>query len=248
MFFGYITRKLRYLISPRHIQRESGDEAAKTSDKNAVKITKKLQENLKSLKTALGDAQDLKIQPFRFGPDNGLTGAIIFIEGLVDNSILTDAILRPLKSWHIGNDQLLAKTDLLDVLEQEVLCAAWVKFVQLVPELATGWLSGDTVLLVNGCAGGLVINTKGWEKRTISEPQSESVVRGPREGFTEDLRINMSLIRRKIRNGQLKVEQLTVGRKTQTGVCEPDTNHALRCIYHHGIWAVGLYRAYFVST
>ncbi|HWQ75005.1 MAG TPA: spore germination protein [Syntrophomonas sp.] len=219
MFFGYIMRKLHYLINSRHNQRGSDDEVVETSAENKVKINKKLPENLKSLKAALGDAQDLKVHLFRFGSDNGLSGAIIFIDGLISDSILTDAILRPLKNWRMEDNRLPVKTNLLDVLEQEVLCASCIKNAVSVPELAAGCLSGDTILLVDGCAGGLVINSKGWEKRAVSEPQSESVVRGPREGFTENLRTNTSLIRRKIRNGQLKVEQMTVGRKTQTGVC-----------------------------
>ncbi|MEM5770941.1 MAG: spore germination protein, partial [Bacillota bacterium] len=160
------------------------------------------------------------MHPFRFGSDNSMAGALVFIDGMVDKSTLTNAILRPLRTWRIKDDQLLSKTeDLLDALAQEVLCAIDVENAQSVSELATGCLSGDTILLVDGCSDGLVISTKGWEKRTVSEPQTETVVRGPREGFTENLRTNTSLIRRKIRNGQLHVEQMTVGRKTQTGIC-----------------------------
>lgn len=219
MFFGYIVRKLRYMVSSKHNQPESGDEAAETSNENMVEIYIKLQENLKRLKAILGEAQDLKVHSFRFGPDNSLPGALIFIDGMVSDPTLTDAILRPLKNWRMADGRLPAGSDLLDVLEQEVLCAAYAKIVQSVPELATGCLSGDTVLLVDGCAGGIVLGSKGWEKRAVSEPQSEAVVRGPREGFIENLRTNTSLIRRKIRNGKLKVEKMTVGRKTQTGVC-----------------------------
>ncbi len=207
------------MVSSKHNQPESGDEAAETSNENMVEIYIKLQENLKRLKAILGEAQDLKVHSFRFGPDNSLPGALIFIDGMVSDPTLTDAILRPLKNWRMADGRLPAGSDLLDVLEQEVLCAAYAKIVQSVPELATGCLSGDTVLLVDGCAGGIVLGSKGWEKRAVSEPQSEAVVRGPREGFIENLRTNTSLIRRKIRNGKLKVEKMTVGRKTQTGVC-----------------------------
>ncbi len=219
MLFEYIMRKLRYMISSRHNQQVSGDEAAKTRAGNTAEIKKSLEENLKALKAALGDAQDLKVHSFRFGADNGLAGALIFIDGLVSDSILTEGILRPLKNWQAGEGRLPAEAGLPDLLAQEVLCASSAKNAVSVSELVTGCLWGDTVLLVDGCAGGLVINSKGWEKRTVSEPQSESVVRGPREGFTENLRTNTSLIRRKIRNGQLKMEQMTVGRKTHTGVC-----------------------------
>lgn len=182
-------------------------------------MNKQLQANLNSLKASLGSGNDLKVHPFRFGPENGLSGALVFIDGLVDNPTLTDAILRPLQNWCIDDGQLPPNIALMDVLEQEVLCAADIESAQSLPELATGCLSGNTILLVDGYAAGLVINTKGWEKRTVTEPQTETVVRGPREGFTENLRTNTSLIRRKIRNGQLRLEQMTIGRKTRTDVC-----------------------------
>lgn len=220
MFFGYLIRKLRYLADSRRIQPKSGGEGGETTkDESPPKVNHTLQENIKTLKAALGDAQDLKVHPFRFGPGNVFSGALVFIDGMVNNVTLTDAVLRPLNSWRTGGGRLPEKATLLEVLEQEALCAAGVQIVRSIPEFATGCLSGDTVLLVDGCVGGLVIESKGWDKRSVSEPQSESVVRGPREGFTENLRTNTSLIRRKIRNGKLNVEQMTVGRKTRTNIC-----------------------------
>lgn len=215
MIFGYLKRKWSYLIHSRR----SDETAEAATVKPKVKIDKNLDKNLQELKTLLSDAQDLKIHPLRFGPDNCLSGALIFIDGLVDNPTITNAILRPLKNWPAEDPVPLEEANILELLQQEVLCASDVKKAASMPDLAEGCLSGDTVLLVDGCKGGLVVNSKGWEKRSVTEPQSESVVRGPREGFTENLRTNTSLIRRKIRNGQLKVEQLTVGRKTRTGVC-----------------------------
>lgn len=216
MIFGFILRKLRYLNDSRHFQRDEAPESGKESPRE---IKKQLRENLKSLKIMMGDSDDLKVHPLRFGPDGALAGALVFIDGLVDQPVLTDAILRPVMSWQPEDDRLPAGRELLEALEQEVLCAGDVGIVQSLPQLVSGCLSGGTALLVDGCAAGLIVNTKGWEKRGISEPQSETVVRGPREGFTEDLRTNTALIRRKIRSGQLRVEHMTVGRKTQTGVC-----------------------------
>lgn len=54
--------------------------------------------------------------------------------------------------------------------------------------------------------------------RGLEEPSSQTVVRGPKEGFTETLRINTSLIRRRIKNTNLWIETLSVGEKTQTDV------------------------------
>ncbi len=219
MLFGYIIRKLRYLLDWGSLQQENGDTAPEESGDNAVKIKKELQENLCELQSALGNAQDVKVHPFRLGRGGSRKGALVFIDGMVDNSTLINAVLRPLQNWCMQGTHLPAGDELLNAVEQEVICATYAEVAQTVPALAIGCLAGNTALLVDGCAGGLVIDSKGWDKRAVSEPQSESVVRGPREGLTESLRTNTALVRRKIKNGQLKIEQMTVGRKTRTSIC-----------------------------
>ena len=74
-------------------------------------------------------------------------------------------------------------------------------------------------LLSEGFDKALIISTKGWDKRSISEPQTESVVRGPREGFTENFRTNTALLRRRIKSPNLRMDHLTIGEKTDTNVC-----------------------------
>ncbi len=219
MFFGFLIRKIRYLSNFRHLQYHEGDGDTKTGGECADEIKEPLQENLSSLKAILGGGSDVKVHPFRFGADSSLAGALVFIDGLVDNSMLTEAILRPVMGWKPGTRPLPAGRELLDALQKEVLCAGDVKTAQSMQELVSGCLAGDTVFLVDGCAAGLVVSTRGWDRRSVSEPQSETVVRGPREGFTENLHTSTALIRRKIRNGQLRVEHMTVGRKTRTSVC-----------------------------
>lgn len=214
--FGYIKRKIKYMVNAGQFRYgENSDGSCELQPE----IKGKLSENLDNLKTVMGSSHDLKIHSFRLGPDNSLSGALVFIDGLVDSYILTEAILRPLMNWHTEDHRLPTGKKLLDAVRQEVLCSGDVKLVQTLPELVSGCLSGNTILLLDGCTAGLDINTKGWEKRSIAEPQSETVVRGPREGFTEDLRTNTALIRRKIRNGKLRVDHIIVGQKTRTDVC-----------------------------
>lgn len=215
MLFGYILRKLRFL---GRSLKNLGNEEDSTQNENSDKLSGSLKKNLKALQATLVHSTDIKVHSLRFGQNNAYSGAFVFIDGLVDNLIITESILRPIKEWHAG-DEAESENNLIDILEKEVFCAATAKNVKTMPELAAGCLGGDTVLLVDGFTSALILDTKGWDKRNITEPQSETVVRGPREGFTEDLRTNTSLIRRKIRNEKLKIELLTVGRKTQTGVC-----------------------------
>lgn len=79
-------------------------------------------------------------------------------------------------------------------------------------------LSGCTVIFVDGDATALNISQQKFEKRAISEPASETVSRGSREGFTEALMINTTLIRRIVKDSSLVFELMTIGRVTKTKV------------------------------
>ena len=73
-------------------------------------------------------------------------------------------------------------------------------------------------MLIDGYNQSIVINTKGWDKRGVEEPVTEAVVRGPREGFTENIRTNTALIRRKIKHPDLTMQSTVLGRRTRTNV------------------------------
>ncbi|MDQ0917407.1 hypothetical protein QFZ78_003667 [Paenibacillus sp. V4I5] len=79
-------------------------------------------------------------------------------------------------------------------------------------------MDGNTAILANGYHEALIAGTTGWDKRAIEEPQTQTVVRGPKESFTEDLRTNTSLLRRKIKSPDLRFISLRIGRYTQTEV------------------------------
>ncbi|GAA3331512.1 hypothetical protein GCM10020331_088390 [Ectobacillus funiculus] len=61
------------------------------------------------------------------------------------------------------------------------------------------FLSGDTAVLIDGMQQALFISLQQWDKRSVEESSTEPVVRGPREGFTENLRTNTTLIRRRLK-------------------------------------------------
>ncbi len=67
-------------------------------------------------------------------------------------------------------------------------------------------LSGDTLLLIDGIDNAYVIATRLWPVRGIGEPQSETTIKGSRDGFTETIRFNTALVRRRIKDTRLKIE------------------------------------------
>lgn len=79
-------------------------------------------------------------------------------------------------------------------------------------------LSGDTAILLEGCRAAILCGTRGGEQRAVSEPSSQLVVRGPKDGFVESVATNISLIRRRIKSAKLRLEVMKIGSETHTHV------------------------------
>lgn len=77
-------------------------------------------------------------------------------------------------------------------------------------------LSGDALLFARESV--LKINVRKYDKRSVAEPPTETVMRGPREGFIEDLKTNLGLIQRRLRTPALGIEKCRVGRVSSTTV------------------------------
>lgn len=178
-----------------------------------------LDTNLNLIKKELNSSSDLIIRRFSFGSSKQDEGAIIFIDGLVDKKQIEWSILRPLM---LMAEQDCAKSKITDPLEYIELSLITVgetdrkcKLVSII----SATLSGDTALLINGFREALTIATPGWEKRNVEQPESEVIVRGPKEGFVETLRTNTALLRRKLGDPGLTFETFQVGQRSKTDIC-----------------------------
>jgi spore germination protein KA len=103
-------------------------------------------------------------------------------------------------------------------LKERALTVGGVKEVADFDVLFHSLLSGDAILLFEGHTQGFAIGVREWNQRSVTEPATETIIRGPRESFTENIRTNTALIRRKIKDRNLWLETRTIGRVTQTDV------------------------------
>ena len=178
------------------------------------KLAASIEKNLVLFKEALGESSDIIIREFRFGQNDNFKGALLMVDGLVNNELVDLAILKPL----MYEDAAKFIPDLDSISKRFVSCGE-VKNIDTVDEILGDLLSGNTILLVDGLKQALSIGTKKWEKRSVDEPQTETVVHGPREGFVETMRVNTSMIRRKIKSPNLRMEAFKIGEQTKTDVC-----------------------------
>ena len=109
-------------------------------------------------------------------------------------------------------------TSLFDLIKSKSLPVGGVEEINDFKELFHHVLSGDTVLLIDKFPKGVALSSRKWADRGVQEPSSQTVVRGPKDGFTETMRTNTALIRRRIKDPNLWLETKQIGKKTRTDV------------------------------
>ncbi len=188
-------------------------------DQPSVKLLRSLDKNLTIFKEVLGESNDIITREFICGQTQ-MKAVLIYVDGLTNVAVINENIMKPLMyDSKLTDSKNEAKIKNINDFKEIMLSAGDVKDSDAFDELINGCMSGDSVLLIDGFSSGLIISSRGWDMRAVETPQTGSVVRGPREGFTENMRTNTALIRRKIKDPALKLEVLKIGRKTQTNVC-----------------------------
>jgi spore germination protein KA len=178
-----------------------------------IKFTKQIQENIRQIKNEFAKDQTLVLRRLE-NPDVG-ESYIVYIDGMVNNRLINQDVIRPFLEFHPEPHEPVT----LDVIQNQVMLSNSVERTSDHDKLIQAIVYGDTLLLIDGIEEALILNTKGWTSRSISEPENEKVLRGPREGFTESIMTNLSLIRRRIRTSDLKMEFETFGTRTNTKAC-----------------------------
>lgn len=100
-----------------------------------------------------------------------------------------------------------------------MLTVADIKEFNTFKDILDDMLAGATSLFTDGSDKAIIVLVQGWIISKIKEPDTESVVRGPMESFFADIVTNMSLLRRKIKNTNLKFETMTIGKQAKTKIC-----------------------------
>ncbi len=215
-----VLRYFKKLHLQMKIRREAEQQKQDQKTASAQHLYASLEKNLKLVKLRLGESSDIVIKEFQIDGDKCLRGALIMVDGLVNQDNVNLSILKPMM-YEAGLKMKFDDTGRPDIesLSAEFLSVGDVKSVPDVDSMLGDVLSGNTVLLLDKAKTALTIGLRKWEKRSVNEPETESVVRGPREGFVETLRVNTSLLRRKLKTPNLRMEAMKIGRQTQTDVC-----------------------------
>jgi hypothetical protein len=157
---------------------------------------------------------DVIFRSFRLCGNN--RGLIVFIDGMVDEKRIETELLQPLMSCSQSEEERI--DDILSWLINMVLPTEKIEIQMQDDQAAEAILNGEVLMLVDGTPGALQIGMASFETRSVEEPETEPVIRGPRDGFTESLQINVTLIRRRLKSPKLKSESFQVGTLSRTKI------------------------------
>lgn len=179
--------------------------------------TTSLEEKQNVIKEILGNNDDLLIKPFKiFGQ---YQAAMIYFSNLVNQNIINNDILKPLMyvpEHLIGIDKPLNK--LIDIIMNETIYHSQARIGGTTEQLVELLLRGETIIFIDGIKETIHIGTRDVEKRSITQPETEQVILGPREGFIENIATNLALLRYRLPTADFQVKMMKIGRLTKSTV------------------------------
>ena len=137
----------------------------------------------------------------------GSTVKVVSLDSMSDDNKVAEHVVKPL----LALGQVNSVTDVSNATfaTQMQACANF-------DDVVTNYLAGYTLIFVDGSANCLAVDTFVAMGRSIAEPPTSTVMRGPREGFVESVKVNLMLIRKRLRTDKLKTVNLTIGKYTNT--------------------------------
>lgn len=181
--------------------------------------------NTKDLESLLSKNLDICFKNIYVGLDKTIKITIVYIEGLTEKEYLSSFIIKPLLE---GSDFRRAEKEeeVIALIESGGLYYPLGNKLKDIDSAVSSLFKGSVLLVFDEQSVSFSFEVQGFEKRAITEPSSENVIKGPKDTFVEDLMTNIATVRKKIASADLIIEKATVGQQTKTTVA---------LIYHKGI-------------
>lgn len=178
-----------------------------------MKLFNKLEKNIEEIENIFSECQDIVKRKLSINEKNPINIYIVYVDMLTNRELFEESILVPLM-YHL--EENIKEKDVFASLLKSSFATADVDTCNDFEKVTLQVLSGDTVIFLEDCSNAFVISTKGWPNRGIQSAETEVVIEGSKEAFSEVFRFNTALIRRRIKDPKLKLKQIKVGQRSET--------------------------------
>ena len=170
-----------------------------------------------NVKKQIGESNDIVIRHLLVNGDPKFPVTLVFVDGLVESKNVDDDILKPLLQENILS-QSESEEEIINKINAGALYHKKAHIRSRIDECIEDILDGSAALIFSNAKKAVTFEIKGFEKRNITEPSGENIIKGAKDAFVEVLRVNTSLVRRKIRTQNLRIRETKVGTQTLTGI------------------------------
>lgn len=171
-------------------------------------MEKNLEKNITSIQEYFENSEQLIVKKIKSG---NVMCAVLYIVGLNDSELLSKFVITPL----IENTEKISS---IQYVCENILTLSETVSGQGLKEFSEKLLKGKALLLVDGFSEGIVLGVDKFKERSIAEPPTSAVLKGPRAGFVENLLTNLATLRKIVATPKLKTKNVIVGKYTQTSV------------------------------
>ncbi|URJ40204.1 spore germination protein [Paenibacillus polymyxa] len=199
--------------SDRPLSDEHNEGQADQQHEPSSKITGNYDSDLKSIREAIGENSDVHFREFVVKKYHARS-VLIFIEGMQDEKLMSKQVLEVLMfegQQDPQRPQEQQESISNSFIKENLMPLTQISEVADMEDLQESILLGHTALLIEGMKGALLVGSPNGAIRSVNEPTSEALLRGPRIGFTEVLSENTSMLRRQGLNKSLEMKKFQVG-------------------------------------
>ncbi len=177
-----------------------------------TKVSNNIDKNIARFGEIFSECSDIKMQEMCIGSHGNIKCHLSYIEVAISNTTLRDTAIGKALAF-LEKQNVVEMKKQLDGNGMGIADITWYEFVE---DAALGLLTGDAILFVDGYDKAIKIADEGYPGMGIQEPDSEKVVRGSKEGFADSVKINTSLLRKRIRSTKLCVKEKKLGVRSHT--------------------------------
>ena len=177
-------------------------------------ISRSLKENMQLIDERIKDCDDIKCRKMKLGQVEKVEACIYYVEVAVNNLTIEETVIGKLinRLWNMNPEEQY------EYIKDNALGITDVKELSDINEVIMGIMIGDGVVLIDGYNKAVKIKSQGYPRMGVTETEMEKVMRGSKEGFSDSVKTNTALVRRRIRSDKLKVKEKIIGDISNTTV------------------------------
>ena len=173
-----------------------------------------LAENIERFEQLFSGCDDVIRRTMRLGKDIKVECFVAYVEVAVSNMMLEDSVIGKLLNhmWEMSREEIYS------YLQHNGLGISDVKELYTMQEVSAAMLAGNAIMFIDGYDRAFKIASKGYPNMGVPEAKEEKVLRGSKEGFSDSVKVNTALIRKRVRDSRLKVKEISTGVRSHTVV------------------------------